>query len=322
MRLHVLAAGQADALVLELPSGRLAVVDFGHTSLLDYLDDLDPTQSKRFAFCVLTHAHHDHYARLEEFIRRHDARVDEYWFSFVETSNIPALLALRAAAARGGRGRLLVQDTPTVQSIVVEPDIEILCFAPNTSEVLAAPGYGSSTVENNRSIVVFVRHGQATILLGADAEEDRWRRVESQARATGLSLAAHVIKAPHHGAAPPHGIPHDMWPTLLQSPDTFAVFSVGRRAGKPALDTIAALRGRARIRCTGRSLTCRPLHPLPITYGQRSGDLIARVLPLAPEDRPVQSCFGTQVYDLNPTGTVALVQDARPAFLDACLTHQ
>lgn len=81
LRLHVLASGHADTLVLELPSGRLAVVDFGHHTLLDYLAHLDPAGTRRFAFCLLTHAHKDHYLCLKEFIDRYDSRVDEYWFS-------------------------------------------------------------------------------------------------------------------------------------------------------------------------------------------------------------------------------------------------
>src|SRR5215467_6452463 len=93
MRLHVLAVGQADALVLELASGRLAVVDFGHPLLLEYLAELDPVGTRRFAFCLLTHAHHDHYACLKEFIQRFDNRVERYWCSIVDTGDIPQLLA-------------------------------------------------------------------------------------------------------------------------------------------------------------------------------------------------------------------------------------
>lgn len=181
MRIHVLAVGQADAIVLELPSGRLAVIDFGHHNLLDYLDGLDPSRSRRFAFCLLTHAHHDHYACLEEFIRRHDDRVDEYWFSFATTCDIAALVALKSASTRRvrgeRRGRLLVQDGPIIQFRTLEPDVSVATFAPNTFEVLRPPGDGGSTAENNRSVVLLVRHGRAGAIFGADAEAERWTRI-------------------------------------------------------------------------------------------------------------------------------------------------
>jgi len=320
VRLHILAVGQADAIVVELPSGRLAVIDFGHEFLLEYLAALDPMRMRRFAFCLLTHAHHDHYACLKQFIFRHDAQVDEYWYSFTETSNVPALLAMKAAAAERKRGRLLVQDLPAAQPYFLEPQVEITRFAPTTWDVERAPGAGGATAENNRGVVLLLRYGQASILLGADAEAERWIKVEGQARAAHVSLAADVIKPPHHGALPPRGLPERLWPLLLRSSNTFVAFSVGRKRDKPALDTVASVRGRAHIRCTGRALTCRKLPSItsPAPY-LPANDLIAQILAPAPEARPVQSCFGTQIYDLDLSGTVTLVTAQQPAFLDACV---
>lgn len=320
MRVHVLAVGQADALVLELPSGRLAVVDFGHPALLDYLDALDPGRTRRYAFCLLTHAHHDHYACLAPFIARHDARVDEYWFSVAATGGIAALEALRAAALRGRRGRLLVQDRPAAAPYELEPGVTVAPFAPSTAELLRTPEPGGSTAENNRSVVLLLRHGRATALLGADAEGERWARIAAQAAAAELPLAADLVKAPHHGAVDPRGLPTALWPTVLRDPGSYVSFSVGRQRGRPDLGTIVAVRGRGRIRCTGRALTCRLLPPGPgLALRPLAGDLLDLALAPAPEARGAQSCFGTQVYDLDPGGTVTLVRAESPAFLDACL---
>lgn len=318
MKLHVLSIGQADALVLELPSGRLAVVDFGHDALLSYLAALDPTMTRRFAFCLLTHAHHDHYACLEQFINRYDARVDEYWYSFCSTNNLPTLLAFKVAATRGHRGRLLVQDLPAAQPFMLEDGVEVTRFAPNTWEVERTPSPGESTTENNRSVVLLLRYGLIALILGADAEEARWTRIEGQARAAQVSLAADVVKAPHHGATPPHGLPERLWPLLLRSTDTFVVFSAGRGRGKPALSTITTTRG-ARIQCTGRALVCRPL-PAPTPAYQPAQDLVSRALAPAPEAATTQTCFGSQVYEFNPAGIVTQLQAEQPAFLDACLS--
>jgi beta-lactamase superfamily II metal-dependent hydrolase len=319
-RVHVLAVGQADALVLELPSGRLAVVDFGHAALLDYLDALDPGRARRYAFCLLTHAHHDHYACLAPFIARHDDRVDEYWFSVAATGGIAALEALRAAALRGRRGRLLVLDRPAAAPYELEPGVTVVPFAPSTAELLRTPAPGGSTAENNRSIVLLLRHGRAAALLGADAEGERWARIAAQADAAGLPLAADLVKAPHHGAADPRGLPDALWPTMLRGPGSFVSFSVGRQRGRPDLGTVAAVRGRGRIRCTGRALICRPLPPGPgMPPRQHIGDLLDLTLARAPEARGARACFGTQVYDLDPGGAVTLLRAETPAFLDACL---
>ncbi len=286
MRLHILGVGQADALVLELPSNRLAVVDFGHELLLDYLDQLDRQRMRRFAFCLLTHPHHDHYKCLDKFIRRHHGRVDEYWFSFPTTQGIPQLVALQGAMAQSGRGRLFVQDRREARPFLLEPDLEVVPFAPSTQQLMGKPESGDSSCENNRSIVLLLRYGQATILLGADAEASRWDRIKAQAAAAGISLAADVVKAPHHGAAPPHGLPLGMWPTVLRSGKSIVAFSAGRGRDKPALQTIRALRRRAEIHCTGRAAVCPLISGSPrATMNLLQHDLISTALLPAPEEQ-------------------------------------
>lgn len=154
----------------------------------------------------MTHAHHDHYACLAPFIARYDERVEEYWFSVAATGEIAAPEALRAAALRGRRGRRLVQDRPTAAPDELEPGVTAVPFAPDTAELLRTPEPGGSTAENNRSIVLLLRHGRAAALLGADAERERWLRIAAQAGAAAPS-AADLVKAPHRGAADPRGMP-------------------------------------------------------------------------------------------------------------------
>ena len=324
MKLHVLSVGQADAMILELPSGRLAVVDCGHPALLDYLAALDPTRHRRIAFCLLTHAHHDHYAHLEEFIAQYDARVDEYWFSFVQPGAVSALRALFTAAFRrrrgGSKARLLVQDLPAAQPFLLEEQVQLTRFCPSTQE-LYAPVRADHTAENNRSVVLLLRYGQCTVLLGADAEEARWQRIAAQAGRAALPLAADVIKAPHHGAAAPHGMPADLWPAVCRTPSTFVAFSVGAQGESwPGRGTITALHGQATVRCTGRAAICRPLGPAPAAVKGRARptSLIARSLTPPPETQAAPPCFGTQVYTFDPCGSITLTTSAHPAFLDAC----
>lgn len=53
--------------------------------------------------------------------------------------------------------------------------------------------------------------------------------------------------------------------------------------------------------------------------GIESLDLAGQALAPARERQPAQSCFGTQVYDIRPDGTVTCEHAHRPRFLDACL---
>ncbi len=325
LRLHVLAVGQADAMILELPSGRLAVVDFGHPMLLDYIDQLDPRGERRFAFCVLTHVHHDHYQCLGDFISRFDRRVDEYWYSFSVTHRNPILQRFKQAVmARGRRGRLIIHDAPSAVPLSLETDVDVVRFGPTTWEAEHPAGESDNVTENNRSIVLLIRYGRSVLLLGADAEEARWRRIAAQAHSGGLSLAADVVKAPHHGARAPHGLPEALWPVVCRSPRSHVVLTVDRLAGKPDQQTIRAVRGMGRIGCTGRALTCRlPATGLSGQARAASGDpadLIEEALRPAPEAMVSPACFGTQVFDCARDGTVTYRPGISPPFLDACLT--
>ena len=320
LRVHILGIGQADAVVIELPNGELGVVDFGHRLLIDYLQRLDPAENRRFAFCLLTHAHHDHYACLEEFIDRFDKRVDRYWCSMVDPGSVPALLRLK--------GALLHKRQGAVEIVVLEEDAQVAPlslggvllyrFGPPSRVLLQAPRT-SGSAENNRSVVLLMRHGASAVLLGADAEASRWQTIERQAQASSTNLAVDLVKAPHHGANAPKGMPASLWPALLRTPQTLVAVTAGRAAGKPHVKTIEAFRGRAVVHCTGRALTCRPLvqQTGPRTT-QAPRDLLDQALAPAPEDNIPLPCFGTQVYRLSATGAITCDHASTPAWLDAC----
>ncbi len=319
LRVHALAIGKADALVLELPSGRLAVVDFGHTSLLAYLDALDPARRRRYAFALLTHAHDDHYLCVADFIERHDARVEQYWFGFADAAGIVALEALkRVALARRGKGRLLIQDGTIPALLALEPGVDLRIFAATSYETFRAPATNAMT-ENNRGIVLLIHYGAAACLLGADVEEARWRRISEQAEAAGLLLRADVVKAPHHGAAPPHGMPDDVWDHVLRDTGTAVIMTVGRSPRHPARATIDRIKGRAVVRCTGRASTCTAIESPTLLTANSPTDLVAQAFPPAPELVPTPSCFGTQIYDLWSTGQVTMSASHMAPPLDACL---
>jgi beta-lactamase superfamily II metal-dependent hydrolase len=319
LRVHILAVGGADAIVLELPSGRLGVIDFGHALLLHYLQELDPTRARRYAFCLLTHAHSDHYACLGAFLDRHDTQVEQYWLSFSDPGSIPELLMLKAKAFQQDRKRLrlMVQlaGHPLAPMPLDEPGVEVWAFRPNEAEFSKAP---TSQSENDRSVVLLIRYGGAGVLLGADAGATRWRRIIEEAQSAHLPLAAHLFKAPHHGAKAPEGFPQDLWSTVLVGPQSFAAFSVGRERERPHRGVIEAARLYGQIRCTGRAATCRPLAPAPPSHPPTH--LYELALAPPPEEKPAPPCFGTQIYQVDAAGriTAAFAMPSPP--LDACVS--
>lgn len=257
---------------------------------------------------------------MADFIARHDAQVEQYWFGFADAAGVTALGALkRAALARRGKGRLLIQDGPVPAPLALEPGVEVRIFAATSYEAFRAPTT-DAVAENNQGIVLLIRHGSAACLLGADVEEARWRRIAGQAEAAGVSLHADVVKAPHHGAGLPHGMPDDVWNLVLRDAGTAVIMTVGRSPRHPARATIDRIKGRAVVRCTGRASTCAPIAPPMLLSPSSAADLVEHAFPPAPEVVASPPCFGTQVYDLWPSGRITMSASHLTPPLDACVS--
>ncbi len=188
VRVTFLSVGQGDAAVIELPHGRVMVVDGG--GLPGPFDPgarvvgpfLRSRKIQRLDVMALSHPQHDHYEGLaylaEEF------RVREFW-STGARSPAAGFRRLEEALMRVGarQVRLRAGDVP-------------LAYRAVHVEALHPAAQGPRLGANDASLVLRLTHGAVSMLFTGDIEA----RGEAALLARG-GLASTVLKVAHHGSA-------------------------------------------------------------------------------------------------------------------------
>lgn len=216
VRATFLDVGQGDAAVIELPHGRVMVVDGGGS----FDPAFDPGQQVIAPFLwrrgighidllVLSHPHPDHANGLATLVD--DFPVGEVWTNGQQTKQ-PGTLKLLAAAARHGvplgRPRALELGGASIRPL-----------APLDENGTVATELGRS--ENDNSLVVDLSwRGRRMLFLG-DVEAEGEASLLARA---GPSLAADVVKVPHHGSRT-----SSTAPLVAATHPQLAVISVGER---------------------------------------------------------------------------------------------
>ena len=229
LRVTFLDVGQGDAAVVELPDGRVLVVDGGGFPGSDFDTGsavVEPFLRTRkigtVDAVVMTHAHPDHASGLARVVR--SFAVGELWWNgAVERGSAWAALA-EACAASAVPERVL----RTGDAVPRFPEVEV---------VHPPAGWAAASL-NDGSLVLRVRYGQVAVLLTGDVEaaaEDRLLR-------DGPTIRSVVVKVPHHGSATSSGTDF-----VSAVAPRIAVVSVGidNRYGHPSSDVVA------RYRCAG-----------------------------------------------------------------------
>ena len=193
LRITVLDVGQGDAIVVDLPDGRLMLVDGGGFvgSPLDpaervLLPVLRHRRRDRVDIAVLSHPHPDHYTGLLTVLER--LPVDELWTSGLALSWSGSRLgqAFRAAERKGTRlrtARDLCGDHRVGRGVI---------------EVLGpCPSFVPDRDPNDNSLVMRIRLGRRAALLTGDAEREQEQSL--LARHAG-ALKADLLKVGHHGS--------------------------------------------------------------------------------------------------------------------------
>lgn len=191
LRVTALDVAQGDALLVDLPDGRLMLVDGGGLvgSPIDIaervlLPELRRRRRHVVDVVVLSHAHPDHYGGLLNLLRRVPVR--ELWDPSRPKPGSP-WHQVRAA--------LKSEEVPILGA-------DALCRAPRrfgaaTVTVLApCPGRDALASENDNSVVLHLRMGHRAALLAGDAEAD----AEARLLARGAPVRADLLKVGHHGS--------------------------------------------------------------------------------------------------------------------------
>jgi len=211
-----LDVGQGDACVVELPHGRVMVVDGGGS----FDPGFDPGRRiiapwlwrqgiRRIDLIVLSHPHPDHANGLATLVEQFP--VGEVWTNGEETTQ-PGTVALLAAARRRG----VALGTPRRLELG-GAEIEPLAPFDESGQLASDP----ARTENDNSLVIGVRWRERQLLFAGDLEADGEAALLERA---GGRLAADVVKVPHHGSRT-----SSTEPFVRATHPTVAVMSVGER---------------------------------------------------------------------------------------------
>ncbi|MBC7263784.1 MAG: DNA internalization-related competence protein ComEC/Rec2 [Chloroflexi bacterium] len=227
-KLHVvfLDVGQGDAIFVQTPTGRQMMIDGGPAPsvVLAGLGKRIPFWDRDIDLLVLTHPDEDHLAGLVSILERykvgavldtplpHQSPSSARWQELLAKEQTQVVMAERGMTIDLGDG---------VTAEVLNPQRPIIT--------------GTSSDENNNSVVLRLTYGQTTFLFSADVEQEAERRLLTDADA----LSALILKVSHHGAATATS------EAFLQAvhPEV-AVISVGAENtfGHPSPETLQRLR--------------------------------------------------------------------------------
>lgn len=233
LRVTVLDVGQGDSTLIDLPDGKLMLVDGGGIvgSPVDpgksvVLPLLRARRRNRIDVVVLSHPHPDHFLGLVSALPSID--VGEFWDTGEGREHGAG--AEYAALIHGLRARRVPVRDPSVlcgpPRVVGGAEIAVLAPCPAWD-----PGLGS----NDNSFVLRIRHGSRTVLLMGDAEREEEGRLLSSV----ADLRAELLKVGHHGSR----TSTSPW-LLARVKPTIATISSGarNRFGHPHASTLASLR--------------------------------------------------------------------------------
>lgn len=235
--------GQGDALFVDLPDGKLMLIDGGGFPASDFdiarrvlWPVLRARRRTAIDIMVLSHPHPDHYLGLSQLIDK--VKVGEFW----DTG--PALPAesgseyqrmLYRLSARGVKLRRLPDLCGEVQRFA-EARVRVLDPCPDL-----APGASA----NDNSLVVRIELGRKAALFLGDAEAGQEQRLVQR---FGNQLRADLLKVAHHGSPTSTTLP---LVSRVQPQVSFISAGVRNRFGHPNPGVIERLRSMgSRVFCT------------------------------------------------------------------------
>ncbi len=201
LRIHFLDVGQGDSTLIELPDGKIMLIDGGNGSrninmnILRYLNALD---IEVIDYLVVTHADRDHCGGIEEIFACKEV-LNAYMPLTFDANQVAYAEAYDAAVEEDCA---LIEPSRSVD-LSVEDGYILRFLYPYAKE---AEGLGSASVdENERSVVIWLDYGGTSALFCGDAPESVEEKLVWEDRLGLLSQRVtlsetEILKVGHHGS--------------------------------------------------------------------------------------------------------------------------
>lgn len=178
VRITFLDVGQADAVLVQTPEGKTALVDAGRSSPVEGLRALGVAQIDLF---VASHADADHIGGMVDVLGEFPVT------SFIDNGVPHTTMTYQ---------RLMEEVEQREEIVYLAPSPRTIVLGSVSVEVLPLPERRSRG-QNNSSVSLVVRYGRFAALLTGDSEKTQLNFMAEQ----GVVPAVQLLKAPHHGSA-------------------------------------------------------------------------------------------------------------------------
>jgi competence protein ComEC len=216
---EILDVGQGDAILIRSPEGKAALVDAGPSR--DVVPLLRTRGVTTLDLVAVSHHHADHYSGMDDVIKAFSPRV---YLATASSHTTPQYLKLLELVR--DRGMQAIGPTATPRRITLGS--VVLTVFPQPPEDFQE--------ENNNSIGLRVQHGDVSILMTGDSEDDE--RAWWLAHCPELLADAPILKLAHHGSR--NGT-NAAWLDLVRPKLAVASLGAGNSFGHPHAQTLALL---------------------------------------------------------------------------------
>lgn len=221
LKVHFLDVGQADSIIIQLPTKQTMIIDGGNNAdgmmIVHYLQKLG---IQKIDYLIGTHPHEDHIGGLDNLINNYS--IGKIYLPKVTTTTKTfedLLLAIKAK-------NLKIISAQRGMEIIQQNDLQAIILAPSSNSK-----YSNL---NDWSIVVKLTYQQTSFLFTGDAQEES----ELEMLRNNCQLKADLLKVGHHGS---HTSTTERFLQAV-SPD-YSIISVGggNKYGHPANSVINRL---------------------------------------------------------------------------------